>query len=346
MALPDPAGAEQSYWAALRLKPDDVESHFQLSRALLMQGKFEQGWLEYEWRHRYRTTTKRRYESPRWCGQPLDNKRLLLIAEEDARETLLLIRYADVLAQQSAKIAVQCQPALVPLLRGVLGVTISIGTDEAIPPHDYHLWLPSIPAVMGTRPDNIPAARPYLGVDAARLEEMQASFRAAGGVKVGLAFAGGDMRHADPVMRVVNEVVEATSRRHGADLVRMSAPNDATSDISQYMLDGWNSDRPDTDASAQILTLGAVLRSIDVLVSGDSLMLHMAGAMGVPTLAVLSPSHEPYWLLDREDSPWYPTMRIWRQRTNERLDSSRARIEGAVEAAVRLAAARSKKVEL
>src|SRR5690606_24731228 len=138
----------------------------------------------------------RQHHSPRWCGQPLEGKRLLLIVEDDARETVLLIRYADVLAQQGARIAVVCQPELVPLLKGALGVTWVCSHDEVPSPHDFHLYLPSLPAVTGTRPDNIPANRPYLGVENTLLEHWTSKLARTRPLRVGISLGSIDVTRA------------------------------------------------------------------------------------------------------------------------------------------------------
>jgi len=112
-ALPDPAAAEGSYWAALRLNPDDAEAHYRLSQVQLMQGKFAEGWLESEWRWRWNQQPRRQSTRPRWLGQSLEGERLLISAEDDPRDTVQFARYADLLHRQGACVVLECQSELV-----------------------------------------------------------------------------------------------------------------------------------------------------------------------------------------------------------------------------------------
>ena len=187
-ALPDPASAEECYWAALRLKPDDAEAHYNLARVQLMQGKFQQGWLEYEWRRRWRKTPSRHLDSPCWSGQKLDGKRLIILAENDTRDTVQLIRYADVIARQGGRVAVECQPALARLLTGALGLDHVIPAGEPLPQHDYHVALLSLPATLGTTLQTIPADRPYLGVNSQATQQWQKRLAKLPGIKIGIAW--------------------------------------------------------------------------------------------------------------------------------------------------------------
>jgi len=314
MALPDPAGAEECYLAALRLKPDDAEAHYHLARAMLMSGKFEQGWLEYEWRFKWRDLPRRHLPRPRWSGEDLVGKRIVILAEEDPRDTIQLARYFDVLAEQGAKVAVECEAPLTKLLAGCRGVRKIVERGSRLPEHDFYIPLISLPATLATTLQTVPAARPYLGVATAEVEFWKRQLTPMAGVKVGLALeadssAGGPSALAQRMMEHLTEARNAAflELRHlegggGRDLITPQYP-------SVGQLESVPSDPNDA-----MIALAAVMRSLDLVIAVDNMFAHIAGAMGIPTWTILPIAPEPRWLLGRDDTPWYPTMRLFRQR--------------------------------
>jgi len=335
-ALPDPAGAEECYWAALKLQPDDADAHYHLARVLLMQGKVEQGWLEYEWRWRWHKQPKRHNDRPRWTGQKLDGKRILFVAEQDPRDTIQLIRYADVLAQEGGQVVLECQPALTKLMRACLGVEQVVPVGNPPVQHDYQIAMLSLPAARGTTLNTIPAARPYIGVDTATLKLWQHRLQDLGKVKIALALEehGQFNNAAQPsplqqaILRRLSRLSDVTFMDLHAKVATKPAEHGKTKPLPRsFALDDWD----ESDQVDRLVAVAAVLRNVDLLIALDNVTAHIAGASGVPTWVALPISPDPRWMLKREDSPWYPTVRLFRQRHHGDWDEVASRIALALE---------------
>jgi Tfp pilus assembly protein PilF len=321
-ALPDPVGAEESYWAALRLKPDDAEAHYHLSLVMLAQGKYEQGWLEYEWRWRWRNKPKRRLDQPRWTGQKLDGKRVLILAESDTRDTIQFARYANLITEKGGRVALECQPSLTKLMRGCLGVEHIVPAGKPLPPHDFHVNLLSLPATMGTTFQTVPAARPYLGVASDILEHCREPLHDLGR-PVGIAL-GGDSPSSKPE---IPERVQLTLFGKLSQIPNICIVNlqDAMP-IGAVASDGNGNHRLPTFAPAKtlypmpddpadkVVATAAALWNLGLLVTADNTIAHIAGALGIRTMLILPIAPDSRWLLHRDDTPWYPTVRLFRQR--------------------------------
>ncbi|HEV7301792.1 MAG TPA: tetratricopeptide repeat protein [Tepidisphaeraceae bacterium] len=338
MRVPDPAAAEESYWAALRLKPDDAEAHYHLSQSLLMQGKFEQGWLEYEWRDRWLKQAKRRFDRPRWSGQTIAGNRLLLVAEESLSETLQLVRYADLLERWGVHVILECQAELVATLSGCLGLRQVVMRGAALPPYDFHAPLPSLPAIIKTTLQTIPATRPYIGVPADVLRDWQVAVHAIAGPKrVAVSLqAESALGVISARQRMLVYLAEWAGSRHDLSLVDIPVGDlhghqaeegqqrppalltlDALRSTVQSSSDWWQD-------------VAAALRNVDLLVTADNAVAHLAGAMGVQTWVVLPTAPEARWMTHRADTPWYPTIRLFRQRFRQGWNEVAEQIVGAL----------------
>jgi tetratricopeptide (TPR) repeat protein len=342
--IPDPVGAEEAYWAALRLKPDDAEAHYHLARVMLMAGKFEQGWLEFEWRWRWRKAPKRELAQPRWTGQNIEGKRVLVVAEQDTRDTIQFARYANLITDQGGTVVLECQAPLAKLMAGCLGVGQAIALGEAIPPHDLQVALLSLPAILGTTLQTVPAARPYLGISSQMLDGWCACVQELAGTSIGIAL---DEDSVSPAAQGASPLSRGLLRRlsglAGIALVKLRSP--AKADLQSEPVkarlepDGDSlsilGPLPDDPADGWV-AVAAAIRGLDVLIAVDNTIAHIAGAMGVPTWVALPISPEPRWLLNRSDSPWYPTMRLFRQRHQGDWDEVANRIAEAVVTNLRL----------
>jgi hypothetical protein len=312
------------YERAIQLNPDYAESHFGLAQLWLKTGDFTRGWRELEWRWRRREFPPRPFAQPIWDGSPLAGRTILLHAEQGLGDTIHFVRYAPLVKQYGGYVIVECQEPLVPLLSTCPGVDQSIAKDSPLPWFDVHAPLLTLPAILGTRLDTIPAKVPYLFADPDLVETWrQAIDRVEPPLttppsadspltqtKVGIAWQGNpafpnDRRRSiglalfEPLARLKNVRLFSLQKGPGTDQLAAAAESFPIYDLGSRF-------RTFQD------TAGALL-NLDLVISVDSAVAHCGGALGVPTWVLLPYAPDWRWLLNRKDSPWYPTVRLFRQ---------------------------------
>jgi tetratricopeptide (TPR) repeat protein len=303
------------YQQALQSRPDYAEAHLNLARALLVQGQYEQGWLEYEWRfkcpgYRHRPTFK-----PRWGGTPLADRRILLLSEQGLGDTLQFVRYVSLVKQGGGSVVLECQPPLVPLLKLHPHVDGVVAAGAASPDHDCYAPLLSLPGLLQTTLATIPAHVPYLAADAG-LASWRSRLAAIDGFKVGIAWQGnpdydGDVQRSIPLVHfgILAHVpgVRLVSLQKGTGTGQLAAAQ------VQFPVVDFG---PELDERAgAFMDTAAILQGLDLVITSDTALAHLAGALGRPVWVALPFVADCRWLERREDCPWYPTMRLFRQRT-------------------------------
>jgi tetratricopeptide (TPR) repeat protein len=305
-------GAIDAFRRALAAAPDFAQAHWNLGLALLAYQEFAEGWREYDWRLAIAELGRdvRGPTGPRWDGANPDGKTIVLTSEQGLGDTLQFVRFARDLASRGARVLVQAQPALRNLLASAPGVDRAYGTDDPLPRHDAHLPLLSVAGALGVTAQNIPHAVPYLAPDpkhAAGIASDLAPYR--GRLKVGLAWAG--------------------SRAHGNDRRRSCplaslAPLLETGDLAWFSLqkDDGEEQIASTPAARRLILLdargdfdrkAALMSALDLVISVDTSIAHLAGALARPVWILLPYAPDWRWQLRRSDSPWYPTARLFRQ---------------------------------
>jgi tetratricopeptide (TPR) repeat protein len=290
---------------AIALRPDYARAHFGHALALLKSGDFERGWVEYEWRWRDCQTPRADLAVPAWQGEMFGGT-ILLHAEQGFGDTLQFVRLVPLVAARGGRVILEVQPALVRLLRSVEGVSEVIASGEALPPVDLHCPLVSLPRVCSLRLDSIPG-KPYLRAP------KEATARHAGLV-VGLVWAG-DPRPHELASHLIDRR-RSTSLQSFAPLFEVEGVTFASFQLGQArqeiagfdaaLIDGMEGVTDFADTAAR-------LAGIDLLISVDTSMVHLAGGLGKPVWMLSRFDGCWRWLEGREDSPWYPTMRIFRQ---------------------------------
>jgi tetratricopeptide (TPR) repeat protein len=304
--------ALESYERALALKPDYAPAHWNLAMCRLVLGDFARGWQEYEWRRRVGPQADRQHDfaQPLWLGeQTLEGKTILLQGEQGLGDTLQFCRYAKDVAALGAKVLLEVQAPLVPLLAKLDGVTEVLQGGSRLPSFDYHCPLMSLPLAFRTDLDNIPSRIPYIRSDAARVADWQQRLGIRTRPRVGLAWSGSTAHRNDrnrsialaEMLSVVGDWGEWVSLQkdvNGSDAALLASRPDIRHVAA---------DLQDFADSAALVEL------IDIVVTVDTSVAHLAGAMGKPVWILLPANPDWRWLLDREDSPWYPTARLFRQ---------------------------------
>jgi hypothetical protein len=280
---------------------------------LLTLGDLREGFKAYEarWKRTGMADTRRSYNKPLWLGEfPLGNKTILLTAEQGLGDSIQFVRYAPVLARNGAKVVLEVQPELKALLGGVEGVAACVARGEPLPPYDLHTPLGSLPLALKTDATNIPADIPYLQADAARVEKWKPKLSALPGKRVALAWAG-QANHANDKNRSVDlKMLEPLLSLEGISFV--SIQRELRGDDSALLASHANVTPVGGDLNDMADT-AAVLALCDLVISVDTSVVHLAGAMARPAWVMLPFAPDWRWTLYNEHSPWYPQIRLFRQ---------------------------------
>jgi tetratricopeptide (TPR) repeat protein len=347
--LGEHANALQCYERALAIKPGYIEGHWNQALCRLEMGDFEQGWREYEWRWERPSlrASKRIFDQPLWLGDtPVAGKTILLHAEQGLGDTLQFCRYAEQVARLGATVLLEVPTPLLRLLTGLEGVSQLIEEGQPLPPFELHCPLLSLPLAFGTRLDTIPAGVPYLFADQTQAADWAARLRdetseTSKTLKVGLVWAGGHRPHVpelrkndarrsvslqqlSPILDVPG--VQFYSLQIGPAAQQLRAMQDEL-DPGPHVVD-YTGDLMDFADTAALVT------NLDLVISVDTSTAHLAGAMGRPVWILNRFDTCWRWLLERDDSPWYPGARLFRQPSLGDWDSVIGRVRAALQALV------------
>jgi hypothetical protein len=275
----------------------------------LLIGDFRRGWPEYEWRLKTNSMAEPPSGKPRWNGEPLKNKTILVEAEQGHGDTIQFVRYLPRVKALGATVILGCQPTLRNLLTEAVGADRVLSQGDLAPPFDTETTLLSLPGIFQTLPKTIPTEVPYLRVpQGSGAQAKTAIAQHAGTFRVGLVWAGG-IYTKNPHRSVRMEQFSALFDIEGAKFFSLQKgkasaelktfPQVAIADLDRYL-----GDFSDTAAAIQ---------EFDLVISVDTAVAHLAGALGKPVWTLLPFVPDWRWMLEREDSPWYPTMRLFRQ---------------------------------
>jgi tetratricopeptide (TPR) repeat protein len=315
LALGDAREASIHLRKAIELRPTYEDAHWNLALALLALGDYDQGWLEYEWRFHTHAghMPERSFRQPRWNGCNLTGRTLLVSCEQGLGDTIQFVRYAALLADRGIRVVLECQPPLQELLRGVKGPSQIISAGDRFPRFDAHIQLLSVPGILNTRLGDIPADVPYLQPDPQREADWKRRL-AGSGFKVGIAWQGSATFHTDATRSIP---LAAFAPLAGIDGVRlMSLQKNAGIEQLAEIGDKFaieQFDPPLDEGTGAFMDTAAVMRNLDLVITSDTSIAHLAGALGVKAWLALRFAADWRWLMDRDDSPWYPTMRLFRQ---------------------------------
>nr|WKF59119.1 TPR repeat-containing protein YrrB [Paraburkholderia busanensis] len=315
------ADALASYQRALAVNPDAAETHWNESLCLLQMGQLEAGFRAYEWRwERDRIKAGRRvFAQPVWLGDfPLEGKTILLHAEQGLGDTLQFCRYAALVSKLGAKVVLEVQPELLRLLTTLDGVDQLIEAGQPLPPFDCHCPLLSLPLALGTKLDSIPSATPYLFAQtrAAETWRVRLNDDAQGRLKVGLVWAGGNRPHVAELRK--NDARRSIAFERLAPLLDVphvqffslqkgaAARQLADSGMGHAVIDY-------TEELHDFADTAALVAQLDLVISVDTSTAHLAGALDRPVWILNRFDTCWRWMLERSDTPWYPSARLFRQ---------------------------------
>jgi len=304
--------ATASFARAIALEPDNANAHFNRGLALLALGDFAAGWEEYEWRFRTEGLASSRsvYPQPHWDGvEPLAGKTIQLYTEQGLGDSIMFMRYGPILAGQGASVIVGVLPAAKVLASEMSGVAV-VAPGDPLPPFDLQCPLLSVPYLLKTRIDTIPADVPYIRPRADRLDAWRDRMPRDKKPKVGVVWAGGRDFKGDRNRSIGLRQFESLFDLPGISFV--SLQHDLRDGDAERLRQ-----RNDVLRLGERLTdfadTAAVISMLDLVISVDTSVAHLAGALGKAVWTLLPAVPDFRWMLDRADSPWYPTARLFRQ---------------------------------
>ncbi len=300
------------YERAIAIRPDCAEIRYGHALARLTVGDFRAGWREYEWRWRSPRwrLRQRNFAQPQWLGDtPVEGRTVLLHAEQGMGDALQFVRYAPLLARRGARVVVEVPKPLTALLAQLETVAV-LARGDSLPAFDLHCPLMSLPLAFGTDVATIPAEIPYLRAPLERVAKWQNRLGERRAAKVGVVWEGSALHEDNRNRSVPLAQFGVALSTPGIEFVSMQrdlAPEDATALRGHSSVLDIGTELSDFADSAALISL------LDIVVSVDTAVAHLAGAMGKPVWILLPFSPDFRWMLDRADSPWYPTARLFRQ---------------------------------
>jgi len=290
---------------AVRLKPDLANVHNNLAMALLADGAFEEGWREYEWRWKTprMAPTVRNFGQPQWRGEAGEDRTILVHAEQGFGDTIQFCRYAPLVAARGFKVVLEVPAPLQRLLGSLEGVSQVVVQGEPPPAFDLHCPMLSLPLAFATRLETIPAHTPYLAPDPANVAAWSERLSGVSGLKVGVAWIGNPNTTAHERRSLPRDQLTALVKAPGVRFVSLQK-------------DAAEPDLPLLDLMSEVADFAdtaALIANLDLVISVDTAVAHLAGAVGKPVWLLDRFDPDWRWLLGRSDSPWYPSLTIYRQ---------------------------------
>jgi tetratricopeptide (TPR) repeat protein len=318
-----------SYDRAIALRPDYADAHFLKGLSSLVTGDFERGWIEYEWRRKAPAAriTERDFPQPLWLGEDdIAGKTILLHSEQGFGDTIQFCRYAPLVAAYGARVIVEVEEPLRELMTGVAGAAQIIAKGRPLPDFDLQCPLLSLPLAFKTRLETIPSSPSYLRAPGQNLQNWDARLGMERRPKIGLAWAGNakhvrdrersiGLGHLLPLLDVDATFVSLQKEVRAADAEMLKK----IGGILRF--DDELKDFSDT---------AALISRLDLVISVDTSIAHLAGALGKPVWVLLTHAPDWRWLLDRDGSPWYPTAGLFRQDDARAWDEVIARVRDAL----------------
>ncbi|MGC1776832.1 MAG: tetratricopeptide repeat protein [Xanthobacteraceae bacterium] len=328
------------YTAATARQPEHADANFNEALVRLSLGDFRRGWpkYEYRWQCKQYASARPNFPRPVWRGdQDLSGKTILLCAEQGMGDAIQFVRYAPLIAARGAKVLVGAHRPLAAVLSSVPGVAQVIADGESLPDFDLYCPLLSLPLAFGTELATIPSTVPYIRPQPDRVTRWEGRVPQNGRLRVGVCWAGTSLHRGDRHRSIPIETFAKIMSVGGVDFVSLQKDvSDTQSAILRehgvLQLGQEFADFADT---------AAVIAMLDLVISVDTSVAHLAGAMGRATGVLIPFSPDFRWLLERTDSPWYPTMRFYRQSAIGRWETPVNRLHAELEAVARRRASRA-----
>ena len=311
------------YAKAISLKPDDPGAHKNLGIINLLLGDFEIGWPEYSWRRLEDDPVFkiRAYSQPLWDGEDLTGKTILVYPEQGLGDTIQFVRYLPMVRERGGHVVFDAPLPMVRLFKDLDGVDVMVKSGDSFPLFDYHVPLLELPRLFDTTPDTIPAADAYLSADKDLVSAWTERLGPKEGYRIGLVWGGNPSHLNDRNRSIAPELFRPLAETPGVSAFSLMVGRDgecgrvfgsAVTDLAEDLTD--------------FAETAAAIANMDLVISVDTAVVHLAGALGTPVWSLLPFNPDWRWMLDRDDSPWYPSMRLFRQEKRKDWESVLGRI--------------------
>jgi Tfp pilus assembly protein PilF len=313
--------AETCFCEALNLNPGNADAHWNRSLLLLTTGNYEDGWLEYEWRFErdeWQSFYPYRHRVPRWSGRPFAGKRLLVHDEQGLGDALQFLRFLPMVKELGGTVVFETNPRLIELLKDTDGADEVVPRPETgFPVVSYDMYVPllSLPALFGITWQTVPNRTPYLKANRTLSASWAQKLTSISGFKIGICWQGNPAYKADrqrsvplkyfaPLAKIEDIALISLQKIHGLEQLSEMPSDTAIMDLGRVL---------DEDTGV-FMDTAAVMQNLDLIITSDTAIPHLAGALGVPVWLVLPQPPDWRWGLNGDHYPWYPTMRVFRQR--------------------------------
>ncbi len=313
------------YEKAIAVQPDDARAHWNFGMCLLLLGELERGWREYHWRWSEPSyqSHHRSCKAKLWLGlEPLAGKTILLQAEQGFGDMIQFCRYATLVAAKGARVLLEVQAPLVALCQSLSGVTEVFSTTDALPSFDFYCPMMSLPLAFSTTLQTIPAPRQYLTSDPAKVHKWQNTLGIKTKPRVGIVW------NSDPNLAVgasksmsLQTFSQLLSESYEFVSLQKKLSDDEVSLLGSLSVVHFQ------DALMDFSDTAALCELMDMVISVDTSVAHLAGALGKPVSILLHWHADWRWLLHRSDSVWYPTAKLYRQETRFEWDAALAAVQ-------------------
>jgi ADP-heptose:LPS heptosyltransferase len=281
--------------SVIQSDPDNALLRSYRGTLMLSLGDIKGGFAEYEWRWKTEQYISTKPRTAMWDGTPMPDQTILLYTEQGFGDTFQFVRYAALAKERCARVFLHCEKSLAPLMRLCPLVDSVITKDDPMPIRGGFSTLMSLPHAFGTTLDTIPANVPYLRADDKLLQQWRLFLKKYDGFKVGINWKGSGSTASRDIPKSQFKPLSKIQKVHLIELQKKEG--------SEF------------DNNGAFMDTAAVMMNLDLIITSDTSVAHLAGALGRPTWLCLPFAPEWRWMLDRDDSPWYPTMRLFRQKT-------------------------------
>jgi tetratricopeptide (TPR) repeat protein len=297
---------------ALTIDPECAEAHWNLALALLLVGEYGHGWEEFEWRWKKRgyTSKEKSFLQPKWAGESLSGRTILIHCEQGFGDAIQFARFIPLVAERGGRVVLECPAQLKGLMERIEGVCEVVASGINLPPFDCHLPLMSLPRIFGTRVDSIPRTVPYLHPPLGKLAEWSSKFVDTRTFRVGIVWEG--RKKPDPNRTCPFQYFAPLAGMPGVTFYSLQIREKGA------RFEPVSSGPALIDFTPQITDFAdtaALIANLDLVISIDTGVAHLSGALGKETLVLLPFAADWRWMTERADSPWYPTMRLYRQKS-------------------------------
>jgi hypothetical protein len=301
--------AIENFSRAVALEPDYADAQFSLANAQLILGDFKNGWRGYEWRLKTSWYGNRKFVQPAWRGEKLKGETILLYPEQGFGDTIQFLRYAPLVAARGGRVIVEVPLVLARLAATLKGPGQVIASGDPVPAFDFYCPLLSLPARFGTMPETIPSKTPYLSADPVLAEKWCEEITKDLGLKVGLAWGGNPKQENDRYRSISFDAWQPLLEISGVRWFSLQV-GDRAGDIGRVPPNAI------TDLSGRLIDFAetaAVVTNLDLVITIDSAVAHLAGAVGKPVWTLVSAVADWRYPQNGERSAWYASMRVFRQ---------------------------------